>query len=239
MSDPFGRALRDHHQGERTAPLVRRDGAATEDHPIERFYFGTFPEDATDADWLRSWLDGPLLDAGAGVGEHALYFQGRYETVAIEPSEPLVETMDERGVADARVGDMFALCEQFDRDRFGAVLAHGTQLGLAGSTTGLRQLLGEFAHVTRSEATAVVDCYDPDHESAEELLGYRPDPTPGLAHRVFHFEYEGAVGETLLFRLFSPDRLREAADGTGWEVADLRRPYGDDSAYYRAALQKS
>lgn len=43
-----------------------------------------------------------------------------------------------------------------------------------------------------------------------------------------HFEYEGAVGETLLFRLFSPDRIREATVGTGWDVAEIWRVPPDD-----------
>jgi len=237
MSEPFGRAVRDHHRGDRDAPLVARDGSETREHPIDRFYFGTFPEDGSDADWLRSWLDGPLLDVGAGAGEHALYFQEQFETVAIEPSEPLVATMRDRGVDDARRADMFALRDAFERDRFRSVLAHGTQLGLAGSMHGLRELLGEFAAVATADATAVVDCYDPTADGVSELLGYRADPTPGLAHRVVTFAYDGDVGETLLFRLFSPDRLRAATTGTGWEVAEIRRPH-DNDYYFRAALTK-
>jgi hypothetical protein len=50
-----------------------------------------------------------------------------------------------------------------------------------------------------------------------------PDPTPGTAHRVDHSEYEGEVGETLLFRLFSVKRLRESTVGTVWHVADSRQ----------------
>ena len=237
MSSPFGRALRDHHRGQRDAPLVARDGEQKAEHPIEQFYFGTFPDDASDADWLISWLDGPLLDVGAGVGEHALYFQERFETVAIEPDAALVETMRDRGVTDARQGDMFALPESFARDRFRSALVHGTQLGLAGSIQGLRAFLGDLARVTTPDATAVVDCYDPTTDGVAGLLGYRDDPTPGLAHRVLTFEYDGDVGETLLFRLFSPDRLRAATTGTGWEVAEIRRPH-DNDYYYRAALSK-
>lgn len=113
---------------------------------------------------------------------------------------------------------MFALREQFDRDRFGSAFARGTQVGLAGSMDGLRSFLGDLATVTDDGGRAVLDCYDPEHPDTAELLGYRADPTPGLAHRVMHFEYEGVVGETLLFRLFSPDRLREAAVPTPWTV---------------------
>ncbi|WP_049903262.1 hypothetical protein [Halococcus agarilyticus] len=231
-TDPFGRAIRDFHRGEQDEPLIDRDGATTRDHPIEEFYFGEFDPESDAGAWRASWLDGPLLDMGAG--RDALYFQERFETVAIEPSAHLVATMRERGVRDARVGDMFALRETFDRDRFGSALAIGTQVGLAGSMQGLRRFLGDLAFVTTPDASAVLDGYDPDWEG-EDLLGYRSDPTPGLAHRVLHFEYGDEVGETLHFRLFSPDRVREAAVGTGWSVAEVRT----DAGYYRLALTKA
>jgi hypothetical protein len=236
MTTAFGRALLDHHCGNRDAPLVQRDGAETLTHPIEDFYFTDFEETLAPA-WLESWLDGPLLDLGAGAGRDALYFQERFETVALDVDEQLVTLIEDRGVADVRQGDMFALPEQFDRDRFQSVLAIGTQVGLAKSMRGLAEFLDDLAQVTTSDATAVLDSYDPTFKGAAEMLGYRPDPTPGLAFRVITYEYEGAVDETLLFRLFSPDRLREAAADTGWAVAEVRQP--GDAYYYRAALEKA
>ena len=236
MAEPFGRAVRDHHRGERDEPLIQRDGEETREHPIEQFYFTEFTAESETGRWLESYLDGPLLDLGAGAGRHALYFQAEFETVAIEVSEHLVATMRDRGVADAREGDMFALRETFERDRFQSALAIGTQLGLAGSMDGLRRFLGDLAHVTAPDGTAVVDCYDPARIEEGELLGYRPDPTPGQAARVMTFEYEEELSETLLFRLFGPDRIREAAVGTDWRVADIC--YGDDGPHYRAALEK-
>ena len=236
-SDPFGRAIRDHYLGERDEPLVDRDGDDARDHRIEHWYFGEFEGD----EFLESWLDGPLLDMGAGVGRHALYFQERFETVAVEVSDHLVRTMRDRGVEDARKGDMFSLREQFDRDRFESALAIGTQMNLAGSMGGLRRFLGDLAHVTTPDATAVLDGYHPARSESMDVFGYRPDPTPGLAYRIMHCEYEGEVGETLAFRLFSPDRLREAAVGTDWEVAEVEKhpPDRETPVQYRAALTKA
>jgi predicted AlkP superfamily pyrophosphatase or phosphodiesterase len=90
--------------------------------------------------------------------------------------------------------------------------------------------------VTTPAATAVLDCYDPDDEEIAEMLGYRADPTPGLAYRVMHFEYENEVGKTLLFWLFSPDRMREAVVDTEWDVAEIKRSSGP---HYQVALAKS
>ena len=233
-SDPFGRALRDHHLGEREEPLVDRDGSRTREQPIERWYFDEFDGDP----FLDAWLDGPLLDMGAGVGRQSLYYQERFETVAIEVSERLVRTMHGRGVADARHADMFALRETFGRDRFRSAFAIGTQATLAGSMAGLRKFLAGLAYVTTPDGTAVIDSYDPTLAATAETFGYRADPTPGLGHRIYHCEYEERVGETLYFRIFSPDRLREAAIGTGWQVAEVIHHPPEDPVQFRAALTK-
>jgi hypothetical protein len=230
-TDPFGRAVRDHHLGERTEPLVDRDGDETREHAIEEWYFGTHETGA----WRDQFLSGALLDMGAGVGRDALYYQERFETVAIEVSDLLVETMQDRGVADARQGDMFALREQFDRDRFRSAHAIGTQVGLAGSIAGVRRFLEDLAHVTTPDATAVFDNYAPERAAAGGILGYRADPEPGLAHRVFHCEYQGDIGRTLLFRLFGVDRLRAATVDTPWTVVAT----SEGECQWRAALAKS
>ncbi|PHQ39083.1 SAM-dependent methyltransferase [Halorubrum persicum] len=238
MTDAFGRAVRDHHRGDRTDPLRQGDGEETREHPIEAFYFDAFDPESDAGSWLASRLEGPVVDLGAGAGRHALWAQERFETVAVETSPALVETMRDRGVEDAREGDMFALRDAFERDRFASALAIGTQIGLSGSMGGLSAFLGDLAFVTTPDATAVVDCYDPSHPEATALLGYRGDPTPGLAHRVMWFSYAGTTDPTLHFRLFSPDRLREAALGTRWEVDAIDRSGTGDGPHYRAALRK-
>lgn len=234
-SDPFGRAIRDFHHDDQSEPLLQFDGEDSEQHPIEQFYFEPFTPQG-DEGWIEIHLRGPLLDVGAGAGRDALYFQDRFETVALEVSQHLVSLMNERGVADARHGDMFALPAQFDADRFESALVRGTQLSLAKSMRGIEEFLADLAEVTTPAATAVVDSYDPTDGRASDLLGYRDDATPGLAYRLTNFEYEGDVTETLLFRLFSPERLRDAAAETAWAVDELRR--SSESAYYMAALQK-
>jgi SAM-dependent methyltransferase len=236
MPDPFGRAVRDHHEGTRESPLVQRDGAETLEHPIEAFYFGEY--DPEEDPWLTDALDGPLLDLGCGAGRHALAFQERFETVATDVSEHLVAVAEDRGVEDARAADMFALRGSFGRDRFASALAIGTQVGLSGSIGGLRAFLNDLAYVTTPDATAVVDGYDPANVDPDGMLGYRGREERGLAHRVFHFEYEGNVGETLLFCLFGPERLGEATVGTDWRLADTDRGADPESVHYRARLEK-
>jgi hypothetical protein len=237
MPSPFATAILDHHRDERDEPLIQRDGEWTREHPIEAFYFGAVdPADDRTA-VLEEHLQGPLLDLGAGAGRDALYFQERFETVALEVEEPLVRTMAERGVENPVHGDMFDLTATFEPDRFAAVLAFGTQLGLAKSIAGLRAFFEDLATVTTDGATAVVDCYDPTRETTTEMLGFRPDEAEGLAYRVMQFEYDGRLGDPLLFRLFSPDRLEAAAADAGWSPVTYRGRDAEDP-HYIAAFEK-
>jgi len=236
VPNPFARALRDHYLGERPDPLRVHGDDASHEHPIEAFYFGD-PTDDDALSWIESWLDGPLVDLGAGVGRDALYFQRRFETVAVEVDDLLVETMRDRGVNDARLGDLFALRETFPDDRFRAALIRGTQLGLAGSLAALRRTLARLGSVTTPDATAVVDGYDPADPGTADLVGYRPDPRPGLARRRIQFEYAGVRGNPLDFLLVSPERLRAAAADADWSLVAVDYPVSADTGYYRAALR--
>lgn len=229
--DPFGRAIRDHHHGRRTEPLLDRDGHETREHAIEHWYFD---EHETNA-WRDQWMNGPLLDMGAGVGRDTLYYQEQFETVAIEISEYLVETMHDRGVTNVKLADMFSLRDYFDRDRFQSAHSIGTQIGLAGSIDGVRTFLDDLAYVTQPGATAVLDNYAPEKEATKEAFAYRDDPKPGCAYRIYHTVYQEQVSKTLLFRLFTVDRLHEATIGTPWEIVATN--YGETQ--WRTILQKS
>lgn len=234
MSDPFSQALSDYHFEALQGPIHYRSGEEVREVSVDG-YFEAF--DGSEG-WMESWLDGPLLDMGAGAGRHALHFQDHFETVAIERSELLVEVMADRGVEDARVADMFALPEHFERDRFRSALAVGTQVGLSRSIAGLREFLNDLAYVTTPDATAVIDGFDPEHERTRDKLDFYDDPAPGLAHRLLQVEYDGTLGEPWLYRLFTPDRIREAVVGSGWEVAEVH--YGDDEwdHLFDVALEK-
>lgn len=138
-------------------------------------------------------------------------------------------------MADARQVNMFKLPDAFKANRFRSAIAFGTQVGLSRSIHGLKQFFDDLAYVTTPDATAVIDGFDPDHEKTKEKLDYYDDPSTGLAYRLLQMEYDGTLGEPWLYRLFTPDRVREATTGTEWEVSEVQ--YGPEHIY-QIALRK-
>lgn len=236
MMDVFGKALLDHYHDTQTVPLFQRDGMNKYKHRVGEFYFREFTDEPTH-EWIDSRLDGPLLDVGAGAGRDALYFQEKFKTTALEISQPLVQLLKDRGVNDVCQGNMFSLSELFEPNTFTSILINGTQIGLVKSRQGLKYFLDQLEIITQPTATVVFDCYDPTHAGAEQMLGFRSDPTPGLAFRVYHYEYEGNVGNTLLFRLFSIERFRRVLEHTNWVHDDFHRPH--NTYHLRIALKKA
>ncbi|TYL39736.1 methyltransferase type 11 [Natronococcus pandeyae] len=240
-ADPLGRAMRDYQRGT-LGTLRYRDGATTQDGRVAEYYFESPEHWADERIAVLERIanrDGPVLDVGCGAGQYACWLQERgLEVTGIDASPHAVEAAREQGLENARVMDMFDLT--FDPGRFATVQVFGTQLGLAASFAGVRELLGSVARITDEDGVAVVDNYDPN-AIADDLLGYRPDPRDGVAHRCFHLEYEPndesetVVGPTLHFLLFGPDRLADATIGTPWRVADIVR----EERTYVAVLEKS
>ncbi len=240
--DPLGRAMLDYQRGGLRGQLRYRDGDRTHDGYVYENYFRPPAEWSDDERERARALDGPVLDLGCGAGQHALFLQERREVVAVDVSPRAVDAARERGVDDVRVADMFDL--PFDRDRFRSVLMNGTQLGLAGSFAGVRELLCDVARITDEQGVALVDNYDPTNVDADSLLGYRPDPRRGVARRTFHFEYdrresdgEFEVGYTLDFLLFGPERLADAVVGTPWNDVEVVGR-SESGSYYKARLTK-
>jgi SAM-dependent methyltransferase len=104
--DPFGAALLDFHNGNRSARVtVRRDDDLQIELPASLFFRAG--DDLSSLD--RMALDhcqAPVLDVGAGAGCHSLILQERgLEVLALEISPLAAEVLRKRGVHQVTEGD--------------------------------------------------------------------------------------------------------------------------------------
>lgn len=226
--EPLGQAMLAYQRGEyEIGDLLYRDGDETKEGHVEEYYFGD-PFDPSEFARRRfEHVEGPVIDVGCGAGRDTLWFQERYETLAVDVSPGAVRAARERGVEEVEVMDMFDL--GVADNRFRSVHVVGTQASLASSLVGLSALLAEFARVTDADGRAVVDMLDPTVEGFAEVFGYRRDVRRGMARRAFHFEYcearrasERASGEG------TEPRAREARDASAGD-ADSTEPRPGDT----------
>ena len=132
---PLARALADVHAGDRSARLRIRSDLWEDEVVSATEYYRPF--DMLLPDLERRALArcrGRVLDAGAGAGRHALELQrAGFEVVAVDIAPGAVAVMRDRGVEDARVGDVLHLTgERFDTV---LMLMHG--LGVVGTLANL------------------------------------------------------------------------------------------------------
>lgn len=196
--DAWGRALRDHHRGVWTPmPELEVEGGAVGDAMHPEWFFRRFEQ----WDWWEQQLlplaaQGPALDLGAGAGRASLWLQEQGIAVtAVDSSPGAVATCRDRGVADARLGD---LNDPPTDQLWRAVFLLCGNLGLGGTWDGIRRLLRRIAELSAPDAIVVADTVEPRGESEIGLrIRYKGVSTPWWRqHNVPVTAMESLVRET-------------------------------------------
>jgi SAM-dependent methyltransferase len=224
--DAFGQMVLDCHRDDLAErPRYRRDdGDLAEAHLTGYFE----PPSAWQPleQRLLSGVVGRVLDAGCGVGRHALALQARgHEVLAVDRSPGAVSVARDRGVTHGVVGDL----RRPPGDGFGTVVAFGKQLALGSSLTDLRKTLTELAAVTRPGGRLVADLDTPDRVDPE--TGAAHAVRPGVAYRTFRVEYDGLAGPWTDLLLVTPPEFRAAVSETPWTVDRVVGTDTDGSVY--------
>jgi SAM-dependent methyltransferase len=117
------------------------------------------------------YVEGRVLDIGAGAGRHSLVVQRRqFEAVAIDISPGAVEVCRRRGVDDARLLPSAEIDESLGT--FDTVLLLCGNFGLGGSEDETVALLQRLHTVTSPGARIVLDTVDPYVDSDDADLAY-------------------------------------------------------------------
>lgn len=176
--DAWGEALLDHHRGRWTSiPELEVHGGGAGDamHP-EWFFRGVEGWEAWERELLADAVSSPALDLGAGAGRASLWLQQRGVVVtALDSSAGAVEVCRERGVADARLGDVTD--PPTDKPWRLFLLLCGN-LGLGGSPAGTRRLLQRLAEISAPDALLAGDTVDAGPPEIGLRLRYGGMATP-------------------------------------------------------------
>ncbi len=234
---PLGRALVDYHRGDRRRHfIVHSDLWDDEPTPVEEFYRPDhLPISELELRAL-SLCRGRVLDLGAGAGRHALELQARgLEVTAVDVSSDAVAVMRERGVRDARCGDLDAVGDE----RFDTILLLMHGIGLVGTLSGLAAFLERAHGVLADEGQIVCDSADLTIvlPSLFDLDG-SSDHEPGsyLGEVEFRLTYGRLEGQPYPWLFVDPRTLERFAKASGFDFAIGAR--GGQGAYVAVLSHK-
>jgi len=215
---PLGRAILDYHRGATSATIVVHTNLWEDEvTPVEEFYRPDHIELPELELRAIALCRGRVLDFGAGAGRHALELQRRgHEVTALDIAPAAVEVMGERGVRDARCGDLDVVAgEIFDTV---LLLMHG--IGLVGTLGGLREFFQRADTLLAAGARIVCDSADlslvlpsqrdksfEDNSSRRRYIG----------EVEFRLSYEGHEGAPYRWLFVDPESLVRAAESAGFQ----------------------
>ena len=158
---------------------------------------------------------GRTLDLGAGAGRHALELQRRGHAVtALDVAAEAVEVMRDRGVKDARCGDLDAVRdEHFDTI---LLLMHG--IGLVGDLAGLAHFLKHAAERLNVEGRIVCDSADLELVVGPKQQEILDRPGAGgryLGEVEFRLTYDDLEGDPYRWLFVDPRTLASIAEEAG------------------------
>jgi SAM-dependent methyltransferase len=183
------------------------------------------------------FVEGRVLDVGAGAGRHSLDAQARgLEVVAIDVSPGAVEVCRRRGVRDVRLLPLAAVDERLGR--FDTVLMMCGNFGLVGTADEAAPILRRLHGITAPTGRIVLDSVYPYVDADAAELAYEAQNRvrglmPGQVR--IRLRYGERVNPWFDLLNLSPAELGALVEASGWRVAKVVE--GDLPDYY-AVLEK-
>ncbi len=183
-------------------------------------------DDMPDLEWLAlERCKGKVLDVGAGAGSHALILQqNNVDVTALDISPLLNQVMISRGVKKVIQGDIYSYNEQ----KFDTILLLMNGIGLAGSVSGLKQLLHHLKTLLNPNGQIIFD-------SSDVAYLYNGNPPAGIYYGEIAYQYAYNKVKTDWFNWLYIDEhsMKTIAADCGFDVEILLE---DEFGQYLARL---
>jgi len=188
----------------------RDDGLWYSQSTIEFF---DVPEWVQDIEKIALDLaEGPVLDAGAGIGRHTLELQQRgLEVTAVDVHPEFVQIMRDQGVADARIMDV----RNLSTGDWRTVYFLMETIGLAETVEGLGQLLRHLKDLVVADGQIILD------SEAVVIDGDTDDTRDGNQYEgevSMQMRFGDVTGPAFRWLYIDSETLVEVAADNGWHA---------------------
>lgn len=156
--DPFGRACYDYQQGVRKGKIKVYSDIAEDDFIDVAYLFRNHEQMPPLEQQALEMAKGRILDAGGGAGPHALYLQQNgYDVTAIDSSPFCVRTMQERGIKQVVLTNIF---DYEPEQKFDTILLLMNGLGMAGKVLNMDSFFQKLHYLLQPGGVVIGDSSD-------------------------------------------------------------------------------
>lgn len=236
MADAFGKSLIGYLNGDLMPYTIRRDDDFADEHDV-RIYFTKYPEWQDFEKEILGYVQGRVLDIGAGAGRHALYLQEKgFELHAIDISPGAIEVMKQRKVKNVYLMDLRKM--DFPDNHFDSILLMFNNFGLAGTIEDTKKLLKVLHRISAPKGRIITTIRDPYQTDIPEHLAYH-ERNKKIGRPVgqikIRMEYKGEIGDWFYLLMVSPKELEDLIKDTGWVILKIAKGEGGN---YGVVLKK-
>ncbi len=229
--DLFGQALQDYMNGETDGVMEVSTNISDEELlPVSYFFRGVEKMPVWET-LVLSGCGGKVLDVGACAGSHALHLQERgMDVTALDISPGAVQVMNQRGVKDARCGDIM----HFKGTGYDNMLFLMNGIGMAGKLSKLKDFLLYVKKMLSQDGTIYIESTDLiymyEEEDGSVLLPF--------GHRyygdlMYEIRYKGLIQPPFPWLYVDIDNLSEVAGRAGLHMEVI---FQGETHNYVAAL---
>jgi SAM-dependent methyltransferase len=221
--DAFGHALLDYYLGGEAQIIIERDDGNLDVSGEPEMYFREFDQWEEYERKAMGYVSGRALDIGSGAGRHALYLQGKGNSVVALDNSPLaVEVLKRRGVREVALVAAAQISSKLGA--FDSILMMGNNFGLVANTTRAKWLFRRFHSMTTENANIVATTLDPLTTTDPIHLAYhernrRRGRMPGQVR--IRARYRNFIGQWFDYLFVTLEELKSIISDTGWTLSDV------------------
>jgi SAM-dependent methyltransferase len=227
--DVFGLALSDYYTGKMPAHTLwlHTSYDDIEEMPVDIFFRSEEEMPMLELQAI-SLCNGKVLDAGAGVGSHALALQkAGIDVTAIDISANAVNIMKQRGVKKAFEQNVFSI-----RDKYDTLLFLMNGIGLTGTLAGFISFLEQAKTLIHPNGQLLFDSSDISY-----LYEGMAKPENNYFGEISYcYEYIKQKGNWFNWLYLDQETLTHTANQNGWKCEII---FDDDEDQYLARLTLS